>query len=210
MDREAPETQMDYGSRPLPRALRVTLDEIGPVLMLADHLDATLAMAEDLSRLIASEPVAGLDGLAAGRRSSAVVAFAQQARALELGITARILQARKRAQALEPEQADIRRLIASFVGGTAVVADAVAADGEGLGDTGLLALATGSAALRFLKTRGVVAEDVAVMDDIGALAVGEDYLAAGLIHLGTLMDMVAGFLDALDLAFDLYGPLEPA
>ena len=35
-------------------------------------------------------------------------------------------------------------------------------------------------------------------------SVGEDYLVAGRIHLGTLLDLVATFLDTLDLLFDLY------
>ena len=32
----------------------------------------------------------------------------------------------------------------------------------------------------------------------------EDYLVAGRIRLGTLLDLVATFLDTLDLLFDLY------
>ena len=37
---------------------------------------------------------------------------------------------------------------------------------------------------------------------------GEDYLVAGRIRLGTLLDLVATFLDTLDLLFDLHP--EPA
>ena len=37
-----------------------------------------------------------------------------------------------------------------------------------------------------------------------SLSVGEDYLVAGRIRLGTLLDLIATFLDTLDLLFDLY------
>ena len=36
------------------------------------------------------------------------------------------------------------------------------------------------------------------------LAVSEEYLVAARIRLGTLLDLVATFLDTLDMMFDLY------
>lgn len=193
-----PGATADRTVAPLPPAEPIAFGEAGPALMLADHLDATLAMAEDLARL-------GLPDTSNGQ-CTAVLTFAQQARALELGIVARLIQARKRAEELDTRHDDLRRLVASFVGGTAVVADAAAADGQGFGDTSLHALSSGAAALAFLKSRGVVAVDVAVIDDVKVAAIGEDYLAAEMIHLGTLMDMLAAFLNALDVAFELYSP----
>ena len=174
--------------------------ELGPVLMLADHLDATLALAEDLVALKLNEQKPDEPD----PRSPAVVGFAQKVRALELGITSRLIQARRRGKELVLPQQEIMRLVDVFVGGTAIVENAVSADA--LGETEALALATGPAALDFLKMRGVVAQDLAVMDDIDALAVGEEYAALGMLPLGPLMDMMAAVLDALDLAFDLYGP----
>lgn len=194
-----PDPSAKAADAPLPPAQRLEFEDAGPAMMLADHLDATLAMAEDLSRL-------ALATTGDGGRSASVITLAQQARALELGIMARIVQARKRAQALDTEHADVQLLIRSFIGGTTVVADAVAADGQGFGDTGLYALASGAAALAFLKSRGIAAADVSVIDDIDLTMIGEDYYAAEIIHLGTLMDMLASFLDALDTAFELYSP----
>ncbi len=59
-------------------------------------------------------------------------------------------------------------------------------------------------ALSFLRQRGLLAPDVAGLEGLSQLAVSEDYLVAGRIRLGTLMDLVATFLDTLDVLFDLY------
>ena len=67
---------------------------------------------------------------------------------------------------------------------------------------------TGDTASAFLRSRGLIARDAAGLERLSQLAVGEDYLVAGRIHLGTLLDLVATFLDTLDLLFDLYD--EPA
>lgn len=193
-----PEMPVETAVLPLPVASPLDLKDAGPAMMLADHLDATLAMAEDLSML-------SLATVSGERTSTAFIALAEQARSLELGIVARIVQARKRAENFETRHEDVRRLIASFIGGTAVVADAVQTDG-GLGDIGGHALSSGAAALRFMKSRGVVAQDVMVIEDVVIDRIGEDYFAAEMIHLGSLMDMLASFLDALDVAFELYSP----
>ena len=36
------------------------------------------------------------------------------------------------------------------------------------------------------------------------MAVSEDYLVAGRVRLGALLDLIAAFLDALDDQYDLY------
>ncbi|HRK18118.1 MAG TPA: hypothetical protein PK970_04115 [Hyphomicrobiaceae bacterium] len=198
MSIKEPEMPVETTVLSLPVASPLDLQDAGPAMLLADHLDATLAMAEDLSML-------SLATASGKRTSTAFIALAEQARTLELGMVARLVQARKRAEQLDTRHEEVRRLIAAFVGGTAVVADAAQTEG-GLGDVGGHALSSGAAALRFLKSRGVVAEDVMVIEDVVIERVGEDYLAAEMIHLGTLMDMLAAFLDALDVAFELYSP----
>ena len=43
-----------------------------------------------------------------------------------------------------------------------------------------------------------------IRDRIRRARRAEDYLVAGRIRLGTLLDLIAGFLDALDGLFELY------
>ena len=63
---------------------------------------------------------------------------------------------------------------------------------------------TGDTAQAFLRSRGLIARDAAGLERLTQLAVSEDYLVAARIRLGTLLDLVATFLDTLDMLFDLY------
>lgn len=177
------------------------------IYQLADHLDATLAMGEDLMKeTIDVAPLAEGDANAAiMARQSALTEFARRVRTLELGMTARLLQARVRATEIADVHPKFAPLIKLFIGGTAPLADAAARIGEGLGDISELALASGPDVLSFLASRSVVGGDAVTQSAVSALAVSNDYVLMQTIHLGTLLDMVAQFLDSLDLAFDLYG-----
>jgi hypothetical protein len=101
---------------------------------------------------------------------------------------------------LKQSESRLRPLIALFVAGTAPLADAAAE----LGDTDARDFNSADAALTFLRGRGLLAADAAGLEGLPRLAIGEDYLIAGRIRLGTLLDLVATFLDTLDLLFDLY------
>jgi hypothetical protein len=52
--------------------------------------------------------------------------------------------------------------------------------------------------LAFLRSRGLLAADAAGLELVSRLAVGDGYQVAGRIPLGTLLDLVATFLDSLD------------
>jgi len=170
--------------------------------LLSDHLDVALAMGEDLL----TEKVA-LNGPAQKptthellRQNREVAEFLTTVRSLELAMTARLLQARKRAEELKRRESRLKPLIALFVAGTAPLADAAAE----LGDRGARDFDGADAALTFLRSRGLIARDAAGLERLVRLAVTEDYQVAGRIRLGTLLDLVATFLDALDLLFELY------
>jgi len=174
--------------------------------LLSDHLDAALAMGEDLL----TEKVA-LSGAAQQptthellRQNREVAEFLATVRTLELAMTARLLQARKRAEELKRRESRLKPLIALFVAGTAPLADAAAE----LGDVAARDFDGADAALTFLRSRGLIARDAAGLERLARLAVTEDYQVAGRIRLGTLLDLVATFLDTLDLLFELYA--EPA
>lgn len=170
--------------------------------LLADHLDAALAMGEDLltekvGLAVATEP---LTMARVVRQNRELAEFLVTVRTLELSLTARLLQARKRAEEMRRRESRLRPLITLFVGGTAPLVDAAAE----LGDTTAHDFETGDTASAFLRSRGLIARDAAGLDRLTQLAVGEDYLVAGRIRLGTLLDLVATFLDTLDLHFDLF------
>ncbi|MEQ1648053.1 MAG: hypothetical protein ABL898_05645 [Hyphomicrobiaceae bacterium] len=189
---------------------RARVHGLGPVLLLADHLDAALALAEDLTRMAVVMPkTAGVDAVSIEERNVMFARFAQEVRAFELAVASRVLQARKRAMGSEVQQPQIQLLIRSFIGGTAILADAVEADTAGqpagLGSVRAGALVAGPEAMSFLCARGVLSFDVKTLDDVSRMAVTETFPIVGLIETGALMDMIAAFLDALDTAFDLYG-----
>jgi hypothetical protein len=172
------------------------------IYLLSDHLDAALAMGEDLltERVVLAEAEQKLNMGRLLRQSGEVADFLDTVRTLELNLISRMLQARKRAEEIKRSESRLKPLISLFVGGTAALVDAA----EELGDTTAQTFDTGDTAQAFLRSRGVIARDAAGLEQMTQLAVTEDYLVAGRIRLGTLLDLVATFLDTLDTLFDLY------
>jgi hypothetical protein len=170
--------------------------------LLGDHLDAALAMGEDLltERVALADATQQLTMARLVRQNRELAEFLTSVRTLELSLTARLLQARKRAEEMKRHESRLKPLIALFVAGTAPLVDAAAE----LGDTTSRDFDTGDTASAFLRSRGLIARDAAGLERLSHLSVGEDYRVAGRIHLGTLLDLVATFLDTLDLLFDLY------
>jgi hypothetical protein len=184
--------------------------ELGTICQLADHLDAVLAMGEDMvKQSVIVVPLASGDAndtIAA--RQHALTGFARALRALELGIMSRLIQARLRAMELRPVHPGFSALIGLFLGGTAAFADASTTDLNRLGDISVSALASGPDVLQFFISRNVVPDTVRSLGQVTELACTEQYLLAEQIQLGPLLDMIAQFLESLDLAFNLY--IEPA
>jgi hypothetical protein len=177
------------------------------IYLLSDHLDAALAMGEDLltERVVLAEAEQKLNMSRLLRQSAELADFLDSVRTLELSLIARLLQARRRAEEIKRSETRLKPLISLFVGGTAALVDAA----EELGDTTNQAFATGDAAQAFMRSRGILARDAAGLEQMALLGVNEEFLVAGRIRLGTLMDLVATFLDTLDVMFELYQD-EPA
>jgi hypothetical protein len=173
------------------------------IYLLSDHLDAALAMGEDLltEKAALAVPTQHLTVTRLARQNRDIAEFLQNVRTLELAMTARLLQARKRAQDLKRVDGGLRPLIALFAAGTTALCDAAAE----LGDSTEHDFDTGDVASAFLRSRGLITRDAAGLQGLSELKVSEEYLVAGRIRLGTLLDLVATFLDTLDLMFDLYG-----
>jgi hypothetical protein len=172
------------------------------IYLLGDHLDAALAMGEDLltEKVALADPVRKLTAARLNRQDREIAEFLSTVRTLELALTSRLMQARRRCDELKRRETRLKPLIALFVAGTAPLADAAAE----LGDTAARDFRTGDTTHAFLRSRGLLGRDAAGFTGLSQLAVTEDYLVAGRIRLGTLLDLVAMFLDALDLLFDLY------
>ena len=178
------------------------------IYLLGDHLDAALAMGEDMltEKVALADAAEQLTTARLVRQNRELSEFLTVTRTLELSLTARLLQARKWTEDLRRRESRLKPLVGLFIGGTAPLVDAA----QELGDTTTHDFDTGDTAIAFLRSRGLIARDAAGLEGLANLAVTEDYLVAGRIRLGTLMDLIATFLDTLDLMFDLYGePVQP-
>jgi hypothetical protein len=173
------------------------------IYLLGDHLDAALAMGEDLltEKVALADPVRKLTTARLVRQDREVAEFLSTVRTLELSLTSRLMQARRHCEELRRRETRLRPVIALFAAGTTPLADAAAE----LGDTTARDFRTGDTIHAFLRGRGLIARDVPGLAGLGQLAVTEDYLVAARIRLGTLLDLVATSLDVLDRLFDLYG-----
>jgi hypothetical protein len=174
------------------------------VALIADHLDAVLAAGEDLLALeVDVEGIRRSDGAAAPWEK--FEPFVAKLKLYELTIVSRVLQARRRSGDAQRDavRSDpmIGRLIASFIGGTAVLEDAVAELADRVGsdfDCGLDPLA-------YMRTRCMIPADAGtLLSGTRVLSAGEGFLVARRIQIGLLLDLVAAFLDALDNAYGLF------
>lgn len=198
-------TEGPADATPVPaRALQAPVASRAPapacLYLLADHLDAVLASGEDLLAVAvaarAPDAAAGLSAVARGEVREAV----ERIRTLELRMLARALKGRERAIELAAADDRFTRPARLFVGGTGALADAV----DECADTSVADFETGDALPAYLRSRGLIDARQCRLPDEAALAIGEDFLVAGRIPLGALLDLVAAFLDALELHVDLY------
>src|SRR5262249_1454562 len=178
------------------------------IYLLGDHLDAALALGEDLlgETVVLADAVQPLTMARLVRQNRELAEFLSSARTLELSLIARILQAPRHAPPIRPPTPPPNALIHLSAAGPAPLSDAAPARA----DTTAHDFQPGDAAFAFLRSRALIARDAPSLARLSELRVGEDYLVAGRTRLGTLLDLVATFLDSLDLIYDLYGePPEP-
>lgn len=178
------------------------------VYLLADHLDAALAAGEDL--LAASlappadweaSPELSETGGDAWDTQDPLRAFIADLRRFEASLCARILQARRRAAELGPSDAEFRPLAKLFATNTDILLDTI----ERLGDQGGELFKIGLDPYAFLRSRGLIGDDVAVLPRFSKVVPTEDYRVAGVLPLGSLLDLISTFLGTLDRRYDLYG-----
>ncbi|MDX2308221.1 MAG: hypothetical protein NW216_08285 [Hyphomicrobium sp.] len=177
------------------------------VFLLADNLDAALAAGEDLTRSVVTwQGASGDEGTEIARQRSVEREELQRVRRLEEVLVARILRTRERAEDLgrrDPRFGAVARL---YTSGTALLIEAV---GD-FGDTTLNDFETADGAIAYLRSRGLIGTEDPAPQPGAALAVTEEFLIARRVRLGSLLDLVAMFLDTLEVYYDLYGdqPIE--
>ncbi len=132
------------------------------IYLLGDHLDAALAMGEDLltEKVALADAAQPLTMARLVRQNRELSEFLTTVRTLELSLTARLLQARKRAEEMRRREVRLKPLIALFVAGTAPLVDAAME----LGDTTMRDFDTGDTAFAFLRSRALIARDAAGLE----------------------------------------------
>lgn len=169
--------------------------------LLADHLDATLAAGEDIVKLSFSRQAGeklSPETIAAARAEQR--SLVERIRTLELSIVMRLLKARERATELANGDSRFALVSKLFIGGTAPLVDAVAE----CGDASAIDFETGDAFTTYLRSRALIGARSCIVREDDPIRVDEQMLIAGRIELGALLDLVAAFIDALELHFVLY------
>ena len=170
------------------------------VYMLADHLDAALAAGEDLVArshdwsALAQEPGPDADFAFEQR------VIAEDIRALELMVIARILKAREHSHTLSDFDTRFAAVAKLFASGTALLLDAV----EECGDARTDDFETGDGIVAYVRSRGLISPVSPGVDRPSQLLIDDLFLVAKRMALGPLMDMAGAYLDALDAHYDLF------
>ncbi len=175
------------------------------VYLLADHLDAILALGEDLKKL---QYICAARGALspASDKSLTLNRFVQNARALEIAMMGRIKLAREHACQLAGRSDDFAILAQLFASGTTVVIDAI----DEICDSEMHAFKDGFDPLVFLRKRGLIDEDAGCLSVVEDIVIEDAFLVAERIELGPLLDLASKFLGVLDEQFDLFPEIPPA
>jgi len=170
------------------------------VYLLADHLDAALAAGEDLLKTTLSWNAgdARSEGLTERRRQERQAVEA--ARTLEMVLLARVLKSREGAQELAKIDGQFKVIARLYASGTEAVATAAVE----MADPTSLAFDSGNGITSYLRTRGLIEKEDACPLEAADLAITEQFLVAGHMNLGALLDLVAMFLDTLETHYELY------
>jgi hypothetical protein len=168
--------------------------------MLADHLDAALAAGEDI--MAAGERGArALREAGTGQgRAIAIRSAVELIRALELALITRVLKAREWSQSLVRSDARFKMVGKLFASGTIPLVDALAE----FADATDADFETGDGITAYFRSRGVIDAEAPMLSDFEASFVTAQFRVTGRIELGPLLDLVAAYLDALEVHFTLF------
>lgn len=121
-------------------------------------------------------------------------------RSLELTLVARLLKSRDRAEELARADARLKLMARLFLNGTALITDAL----PEMADATASDFNTADANLAYLRARSLIAPDAAAPEEGARLPITDAFPIARRLPLGALMDLVAQFLDTIELHHDIY------
>lgn len=166
--------------------------------MLADHLDAALASGEDI--LAAGRKFGNLNDTAANQ-PVALRSCVELIRALELALITRVMKAREWSQALTKTDVRFKLTASLFMSGTNALVDAIAE----FADATQADFETGDGITAYFRSRGIIDyEAPALVIPSDKPLVTEAFRISGRIELGPLLDLIAAYLDALEMHFLLF------
>ena len=171
------------------------------ISLLADHLDAALAVGEEM--LAASlQPRSDLDELDPEAAPYAIDDFVRRLMQLEAALLLRILRARRLGTAIGRADAALKSAGDLFRAQTGMLHDLFAAAGEGMH----AGVARAGDSHAYLRSRGMIAPEAAAPSPFEGLFVSESFRVGGVAALGELLDLVSALLDLLDARYGLYSP----
>lgn len=173
-----------------------------PVFLLAEHLDMILASIEDLEAcrpaVIDSHPQR-----VPSRPQVSIARYVDQLKGHEMAAIMRVARARELTRDLVRRDSRFATLGGLFVGGTAALEEAVKRMIDKTGN----AFANGGDPIGYLRERGLIDEEAGGVDPDQSLDVTEAFRLAGCIEIGPLVELVATFLNTIELHFDLFPDL---
>jgi len=173
-----------------------------PVFLLAEHLDMILAAIEDLQ---ACRPTAfpGNPQRIDAQPQMSLARYVDELKGHEMAAIVRVSRARDLTRDLVRRDSRFATLGGLFVGGTAALDEAV----QRMIDKTGYAFATGGDPIGYLRARGVVDEEAGGVGADQSLEVTDEFRLAGSIEIGPLVELVATFLNTIELHFDLFPDL---
>jgi len=169
-----------------------------PVYLLAEHLDATLAAIEDLRAATPPETPANPQTPSVPRPSLA--GWVRRLEAHEASALIHVERARALTEATIPVDNRLAIFGRLFLAGTAALEEAMRTFTDRTGN----AFTSGGDAVAYLRQRGVLAPDAATLALETTSTIGDDFRLAGEIEVEPLADLVATFLDTIDIHYDLF------
>lgn len=166
--------------------------------LFADHLDAALAIGEDLLALRLA-PLADLT--AEQSHDVALGTFVAKLQGLEAALLLRLLQARRRAAEMATSDTALRSVLRLVATSTDSLLDLIGHYGRRDAEM----FRAGGDLQHELRRRVLIPAEAAAVSPFEAVVVTDDTLIGGVAPLGGLLDMAAAALDLLDNHYDLFG-----
>ncbi len=174
-----------------------------PVYLLAEHLDATLAAIEDLSAV--TPPTAPANSQMTEPPRPSIAGWVRLLERHEASALLHVERARALTGAVVASDDRLATFARLFLAGTAALDEAIKSFTDRTGH----AFQCGGDALAYLRQRGVLTAEAGTVAITEATTIGDEFRLAGIIEIEPLAELIATFLDTLDIHYDLFPTLAP-